>query len=233
VKVGCCGFAGARASYYPLFPTVEVQETFYRPPSPERVRRWRAEAPAGFSFTLKAFQGVTHPPTSPTYRRSGLPPGRREGYGLFRPTREVAEAWEATRQAALALDAEVVLLQCPPSFTPTPEHLGWLRRFLQGLGPLPFLLAWEPRGAGWTDPLVAEVCREGRLLHATDPLERPPVTPPPYYFRLHGGPHYAHRYTPEELQRVAEMVRGKEGWVFFNNSVHMRDDARRLLEILT
>ncbi|MFN3975104.1 MAG: DUF72 domain-containing protein [Dehalococcoidia bacterium] len=234
VKVGCCGFAGARASYYRQFTAVEVQQTFYRLPRLETLRLWRAEAPAGFTFTIKAFQGVTHPATSPTYRRSGLsiPPEMRDAYGLFRPTREVAEAWEATRQAAQALDAEVVLLQCPATFTPTPEHLAWLRQFLHNIGPFPFRLAWEPRGQAWDDALVRGVCLGGGLIHATDPLERPPLTPPPFYFRLHGGPRYAHRYTDEELHRLATLVKGKEGWVFFNNSVHMRGDALRLLALL-
>ncbi|MCS7207128.1 MAG: DUF72 domain-containing protein [Dehalococcoidia bacterium] len=234
VHIGCCGFAGGRASYYRLFSVVEVQQTFYRPPPAEILRRWRAEAPVGFSFTVKAFQGVTHPATSPTYRRSGLviPPDKRGAYGFFRPTPEVAEAWEATRQCALILDAQVVLLQCPPAFTPTSEHLAWLRRFLASIGPQPFRLAWEPRGPAWTDALVQEVCQEGGLLHATDPLQRPPVTRPPFYFRLHGGPRYAHRYTDEELGRLAGLVKGREGWVLFNNSVHMRGDALRLKALL-
>ncbi|GBD11791.1 hypothetical protein HRbin23_01469 [bacterium HR23] len=234
VKVGCCGFAGSRPSYYRQFGAVEVQQTFYRPPRPETLRKWREEAPRGFAFTIKAFQGVTHPATSPTFRRAGLAlsPETREAYGFFRPTPQVWEAWEATRQAALALDAEVVLLQCPPAFTPTPEHLEWLRGFLERKGAHPFLLAWEPRGKEWTDSLVRAVCQEGHLLHAVDPLERAPVTPPPYYFRLHGGPRYAHRHTDEELQRLARLVRGQEGWVFFNNSVHMRGDALRLLALL-
>lgn len=235
VKVGCCGFAGARASYYRHFAAVEVQQTFYRLPRLETLRAWRAEAPAHFAFTLKAFQGVTHPATSPTYRRSGLaiPPEKQDAYGFFRPTPEVAEAWEATCQAAQALEAEVVLLQCPATFTPTPEHLAWMRAFLRSRGTCPFRLAWEPRGRAWSDALVREICQEGSLIHATDPLERPPATPPPYYFRLHGGPRYAHRYTDEELAMLARLVQGQEGWVFFNNSVHMRGDALRLLALLS
>lgn len=38
------------------FPAVELQTTFYQPPSPELARKWREEAPPDFIFALKAWQ---------------------------------------------------------------------------------------------------------------------------------------------------------------------------------
>lgn len=44
----------------------------------------------------------------------------------------------------------------------------------------------------------------------------------PQYFRLHGGPHYRHQYTKEELRYLEDKPRrNKEAYVLFNNlNVH-------------
>lgn len=68
ILIGCCGWSEARGKYFRDFPGVELQTTFYQPPSPELAKKCRLEAPPGFSFTLKAWQLITHPATSPTYR---------------------------------------------------------------------------------------------------------------------------------------------------------------------
>jgi uncharacterized protein YecE (DUF72 family) len=53
LKAGCCGFAEAQNMYFEQFPLVEIQQTFYQPPKPETVERWRRSAPEDFVFTLK------------------------------------------------------------------------------------------------------------------------------------------------------------------------------------
>ena len=104
--VGRCGFPMAREVYYRTFPVVKVQQTFYKPPLVETARCWRQEAPAGFRFALKSWQTITHPATSPTYRRAGLsvPPGEADAYGFFRPTEQVLAGWQVTQQVAAALE---------------------------------------------------------------------------------------------------------------------------------
>ncbi|MDI3299633.1 MAG: DUF72 domain-containing protein, partial [Bacillota bacterium] len=64
VQVGCCGFPEARELYYREFPLVEVQQTFYQLPRPATAERWRQEAPPGFLFAMKAWQLITHDPSS-------------------------------------------------------------------------------------------------------------------------------------------------------------------------
>jgi uncharacterized protein YecE (DUF72 family) len=66
LKVGCCGFPRGRKEYFRQFRLVEVQQTFYKMPDLETAIKWRQEAPTDFEFTLKAWQLITHPPTSPT-----------------------------------------------------------------------------------------------------------------------------------------------------------------------
>ncbi|OYV02673.1 hypothetical protein CGW93_04335 [candidate division bacterium WOR-3 4484_18] len=87
IKVGCCGFPLSRKQYYEIFKVVEVQQTFYD----------------GFEFTIKAWQLITHTPSSPTYRklkRTSIDTGKAELYGNFKLTAEVLHAWEVTREAA-------------------------------------------------------------------------------------------------------------------------------------
>lgn len=69
VKVGCCGFPVSRARYFGAFGVVEVQRTFYQPPAKELAEKWKRQSPGDFEYTLKAWQLITHEPTSPTYRK--------------------------------------------------------------------------------------------------------------------------------------------------------------------
>jgi len=95
IKVGCCGFPIKRDTYYQEFPVVEIQQTFYRLPQITTGRRWREEAPPNFEFTMKAWQLITHNPSSPTYRRlrMDLSERNRKYYGFFKRTEEVDAAW--------------------------------------------------------------------------------------------------------------------------------------------
>ena len=53
--------AGEMLRYYAgCFPTVEINNTFYRMPADSMLSRWAGEVPRGFSFTLKAPQRITH-----------------------------------------------------------------------------------------------------------------------------------------------------------------------------
>jgi uncharacterized protein YecE (DUF72 family) len=46
--------------YASRFPTVEINNTFYRMPAASLLTRWDAETPAAFRFVLKAPQRITH-----------------------------------------------------------------------------------------------------------------------------------------------------------------------------
>jgi uncharacterized protein YecE (DUF72 family) len=52
--------SGWLAFYATHFPTVEINSTFYRLPSPEILRRWRNATPDHFRFTAKASRFITH-----------------------------------------------------------------------------------------------------------------------------------------------------------------------------
>src|SRR5262245_27861266 len=46
--------------YAEHFPTVEINNTFYRMPNRALLEKWAAETPASFTFVLKAPKRITH-----------------------------------------------------------------------------------------------------------------------------------------------------------------------------
>ena len=237
VLVGVCGFPEARVRLYRDLDLVEVQRTFYQPPAPETAARWRAEAPPGFVFTLKAWQLVTHEPASPTYRRlrERLPPRALAECGGLRWNRTTRMAWARTLEVAAALEARAVVVQTPARFGPTAANLRRLRRFFTEAPRAGLRMVFEPRGAGWEDALLRALAAELDLVIAVDPFLRPPPARRGLrYLRLHGRPayRYRYRYTDEDLRALAAIVGGGPACVLFNN-LHMAGDARRFRALLS
>nr|MBC7245919.1 DUF72 domain-containing protein [Chloroflexota bacterium] len=232
IHIGCCGFPVARSKYYECFSLVEVQETFYRPPRVETAQAWRQQAPADFEFTLKAWQLITHEPRSPTYRKAGvqIPAEQAEHYGFFRATEEVYAAWDTTLQVAQALHARVVVFQCPPSFTPTEEHVANLQQFFSRIERRHLLLAWEPRG-GWPDDLVAHLCQDLNLIHCVDPFQRLSLYGEPTYYRLHGIGGYRYLYTQDDLVWLLNLCKSKQEVYCLFNNVQMWQSAQEFLAL--
>ena len=224
--------------YFTRFSLAEVQKTFYKPPRPETAQRWRQLAPEVFEFTLKAWQLITHPATSPTYRKAGIRVERPENHGFFRPTAEVYEAWDATLRVAAALEARVVVFQCPASFAPTEENLANMEEFFNSIPRKGLLLAWEPRGR-WDRAVVGMLCQELELLHCVDPfLGLPAAAGETAYLRLHGyerGRMYYHDYTEEELRRLYQVCKNLGGSVVYClfNNIQMLKNALEFRELIS
>lgn len=156
MKLGLCGFTIGAAAYYRRFPVVEVQQTFYDPPPPATLLRWRAEAPDDFEFTMKAWQVITHLGTGRTYRRlrSAFPDHARAEAGGFRLNDTVFAAWLTTLDCVRLLRATAILFQCPASFRATPENIDAMRGFFGYVErPEGVRFLWEPRGE-WADETV-------------------------------------------------------------------------------
>jgi uncharacterized protein YecE (DUF72 family) len=234
IKVGLCGFSTSLRNYFDSFPVVEVQQTFYEPPAPRTMLRWREQSPEGFEFTMKAWQLITHRSSSTTYRRLKTPltDAERAETGAFQLNRTVLRGWETTRDAAKLLHATMILFQCPASFRPEPENVENMRRFFGAIERLPGVrMLWEPRGK-WPDELVLELCRELELTHVVDPFVNDSVTPELTYWRLHGIKNAYHVYTDAELRSLAARVpESGDVYVMFNN-VPRVGDAQRFLMML-
>lgn len=233
VKVGCCGFPCSRKDYFSQFKLVEVQQTFYKIPKLETAQGWREQAPSDFEFNLKAWQLITHPPSSPTYRKAGIqiPQGKQEHYGFFRPSEEMHKAWEETRQFAQTLGVRGIVFQCPASFEENRQNIDNMMSFFQLVGRTEFLFAWEPRGK-WSDQIIKDLCHQLGLIHCVDPSVRMPLYGQPWYLRLHGEPRYRHRYSEEELIHLKSRLQDRESYVLFNN-INMYHDALVFNRLLT
>lgn len=242
IKVGCCGFAEGRRKYFQQFKLVEVQQTFYKLPSFGTVSKWREEAPQDFEFSIKAWQAITHLPSSPTYRKASLqiPAGREANYGFFKPSEEVFNAWEKTEEIARVLKAKVIVFQCPTRFGPTAENIGNMKHFFTNISRDGFIFVWEPRGE-WSNDIIMALCRDLDLTHCVNPLEREAAYGKLKYFRLHGGRNYRHKYSNDELARLWELSltlpyplnreENSEVYVLFNN-LTMYDDALRFKALI-
>ncbi|RLF06653.1 MAG: DUF72 domain-containing protein [Thermoprotei archaeon] len=245
IRVGTCGWSarGGRRAYFEHFNVIEIQETFYKLPRETTVKRWREQAPQGFEYTVKAWQAITHPPSSPTWRRSGLkiPPEAAEKYGYFRPTEEVYEAWKRVRRICEILEAKICVFQTPPSFGFSEENARNVEAFFSTIDRGALRLGWEPRGT-WNQHLqeLKELLERLDVTHVVDPLRREPVFIAGFtYFRLHGlggrEVNYRYKYTDEDLAKLLEIARKYElegpVYVMFNN-IHMFDDALRFKRLV-
>ena len=228
--------------YTEVFPVVEVQQTFYQPPLPRTLARWRNQVPPEFEFTLKSWQVVTHEASSPTYRRlrEKLNEKQKREAGAFRLNDTVMDAWVRTLSCAQILRSRRILFQCPARFAPTQEHKSNLRAFFRklrrGVKPDPggevMTFIWEPRGE-WRPEEVKELCVELDLVHAVDPFQRLPVTSGMGYFRLHGRAGYRYKYTAADRESLLNIAREhKPCYVLFNN-ISMLEDARRFLDLVS
>lgn len=90
--------------------------------------------------------------------------GDASGFGHFRDSPEVAQAWSITEICREALEATRVVVRTPPSFSPGALSRRRLTRFCEGLGADAPMLIWEPEGlwepasaAAFAAPLGIEV----------------------------------------------------------------------------
>ncbi|KXA95756.1 hypothetical protein AKJ65_00845 [candidate division MSBL1 archaeon SCGC-AAA259E19] len=257
IRVGTCGYSyynppegwkeryeSKLQAYSEAFEVGEINRTFYKLPMTKTAERWRREAFDDFEFTLKAWQAITHPTSSPTWRgkRDKLTEGQEENFGYLRPKEEVLEAWERTREIGEALEARVCVLQTSAGFDCSEENESNMREFLARIDRGNLELAWEPRGDWKENPgRIKEVCDDLDLIHGVDLLRREPVSEHPFsYVRLHGLNQreydYDYDYSDEELEKLAgklEELAGSHDRVYcmFNN-YEMYDNSRRLSEII-
>ena len=235
IWVGCCGFVLAQTRYYATFPCVEIDSSFYNLPKLETAARWRAAAPTGFQFALKAWQVITHAADSPTYKQTRLDPGDRPHCGHFGFNPTIRWAWDETFQVAKALGAFLVLFQCPASFRSNRENIDNLRRFFERAKRGKLLMGWEPRG-DWDPALIAKLCTELDLVHVVDPLQTPPAARAKIrYFRLHGTNTSGARshFTDKQLQQLRALCQADStpSYCLFNNSL-MAGDAQRFARLI-
>lgn len=237
MKIGCCGFQKSRKVYFEKFKLVELQETFYDLPSIERMLSLRKEAPSDFEFTVKCFQGVTHPASSPTWKRSKIKPS--PNHGFLRPNKEVFDAWERTLELCEALEAKICLIQLPASFSDDEENTKNARRFFSEIDRNGLKIAIELRG--WKEENILKLCESFDLIHCVDLFASKPLflsSSKIVYTRLHGSPPgkkmYSYKYSDDDLKllkKKLDEIEANEKYVLFNN-IFMFEDALRFAQMI-
>ena len=232
VRTGLCGFTISMRAYPRSFPVVEIQNTFYDPPADAAMRRWRAATGPDLEYTMKVWQLVTHPATSPTYRRMKRGLDVRADPGYFKDSDAVREGWTRSLACADVLSATAMLFQCPASFDPAPANVQRMRRFFERVERPGVRLLWEPRGAAWVAQrqLALALCRDVDLVHVVDPFVTPPAKGVAVYWRLHGPGSARASYDDAALSRLHRMLLDADpqgrAYVMFNNLPRV-DDATR------
>lgn len=116
--------------YAGKFSTVEINNTFYRFPAAKLLEGWRDGTPEGFTFAVKANQGITH---------------RGRLHNVDELTRDFID-----RCRLLEGKLGPILFQLPPNFKRDDERL---QNFLDILDPR-LRYAFEFRHASWFDDAV-------------------------------------------------------------------------------
>jgi uncharacterized protein YecE (DUF72 family) len=130
--------------YASQFPIVEVDSTYYYPPSERNAVLWTERTPSHFTFDVKAFSLMTGHPTKADALfkevREALPEKAREKRNLYPddvPEELRDEVWERFRQALMPLHSAgklgAVLFQYPPWFVISRTNKAELARLRERL----------------------------------------------------------------------------------------------------
>lgn len=231
------------AVYADRFPIVEVDSSFYRPPTPRMVRSWYARTPRDFKFALKVPQVITH-------------------HKQLRNCTEEVDGF-VTSVEPLGEKLACALLQMGyfnrGAFGSLDDFLPVLDEFLAAWPHERLPLAVEIRNPRWVgEPFVDVLRRHGAALTLTEQKWMPtpaqvaervdPVTGPFAFVRLIGDREAIEKVTTtwdkvvvdrtEELTRTAGLIRDLARrvpvFVFANNHYagHSPETARQLRGLL-
>ncbi len=226
--------------YAGRFRCVEINATYYTPPSSRMIQSFLARTPAHFRFAIKAHKEITHEPAAGE--------GKGDLFQVFRSA--LAPLLEAGKLGT-------ILLQFPYAFRPVSENVSYLEEVVERLAWAP--LTVEFRNARWvTKETLSLLRRLGVAFCCVDePRLRglmPPVaeaTASLAYVRFHGRnaekwweheqayERYDYLYSQAELREWLDKIRAlaqacEKVFVFFNNHYQGKAaiNAQQMLELL-
>ena len=218
-------------SYYSqFFNAVEINSSFYKPPSPEYVYNWARRVPEGFLFAAKLWQKFTHPKMF--FEATGSEAAiSQKDVDIFKSSLE-----PLVRYGKLG----ALLAQFPPSFKNDGYGQQILMAVIKTFGQ--YRLAVELRHRSWSDaPNTAKLLTENNVTWVQ--IDEPkfkfsvaqdlPLTSDMAYFRFHGRnaeawwqgdseTRYKYLYSPKEIDELSQRVTaaGRQTeliFAFFNN----------------
>jgi uncharacterized protein YecE (DUF72 family) len=199
------------------FDTVELNNSFYKMPSPEAFAEWRKATPRGFLFSVKGSRFVTH------LKKLNV------------EKKDVTTFMTNARRLGKKLGP--VLFQLPPRWKCNTERL---ERFIKLL-PASARFTIEFRDHSWYVPEVYEILKRRNIAFCIydlagylSPLE---ITADFVYVRLHGPSlkKYHGSYNGQSLKKWADRCRqwqqkGMDVYIYFDNDTagNAPADAARL-----
>jgi uncharacterized protein YecE (DUF72 family) len=151
--------AEARLRFYASrFPLVEVDSTYYYPPSEKNSVLWIERTPADFTFNIKAYALLTNHPTrvDSLYGdiKAELPPELLDKRNVYRdklPSEAVDEVWQRFRDALMPLHSAgklgAVLFQFPQWFVISRSNKSYIEECVDRLPD--YRIAVEFRHGSW------------------------------------------------------------------------------------
>jgi len=207
------------AFYAQHFNTVELNNSFYRQPPPERFIAWREQAPPGFLFAVKGSRYVSHIKRLAVEQKSV----------------------DLVVDSARGLDEKLgpILFQFQNTFK---LDLPRLEDFLPML-PADARFTLEFRHDSWLVPAVFELLRAHRIALCIPDHPKMPksfeITSDFAYIRMHlpaHGPGYGRQALQPWADRLIDWRdRGLDVFVYFNNDMegHAIKDAQTLISLVT
>ena len=174
---------GMLTHYATRYPTVEINNTFYRLPKENVIEEWASQVPDGFTFAIKASQRITH-------------------FGRLKPETRDALQFLMTTTELLGSKLGPVLFQLPPNMKKDVERLKVFLDFL----PRGRRFTFEFRDSSWFDEDVVDTLREkdvAMTIIDQDDFATPPISTASWgYVRLH-----RFDYNEQTLVQWAERVK--------------------------
>jgi uncharacterized protein YecE (DUF72 family) len=142
--------------YAERFPLVEVDSTYYFPPSEKNSELWVERTPKDFTFNIKMFSLLTLHPTKPhaLYKDRDKPEGKKSIYLDDLSPAAVDEVWDRFLSALQPLEAAgklgALLCQFPPWFTIGKKNKAYVLECARRAAPLPICV--EFRNKTWMSP---------------------------------------------------------------------------------
>jgi uncharacterized protein YecE (DUF72 family) len=178
---------GMLGHYATRYPTVEINNTFYRMPRENVLEDWASQVPETFTFAIKASQRITH-------------------HARLKPESKDLVDYLLRNTNLLGSKLGPVLFQLPPNMK---KDIDRLRTFLEFLPPRR-RFAFEFRHSSWFEEDVVEALKAkdvAMTIIDQDDFATPPIVSASWgYLRLHRLD-----YNEQALSQWAERVK-EPGW---------------------
>jgi uncharacterized protein YecE (DUF72 family) len=213
ITVGCAGFPVPATRYFKEFMFVEIQETHHALPGMGTIRRWRREAPQGFTFAMLAPREI--------------------GQEGFREGKVVETALKSLLDVGKELESQIAVFVSPPELVQNRANKAAVKDFLVSVRPKFDRVIWEAPTA-WDPDDAAALAADVKVIPARDPLAHGKLDAPVAYYRLPGPAGHKSRYEDpaiEKLAAIAREAKHKDATYVFTN-VDMFADAKRFKKAL-